>query len=160
MCSQPLRGPLFFITTPLSSTCTPVNPFYLLGNPLPFLCCGANAGPLLTLVGVKLNPLTLPTSPFPLNGPPKFMLHALLRRHYNIGCAQSDTVPSKFTHSLLAVPICVRILWLDQQHRHIANVYFITQTMMRSSEVFHWSFVHRHCRIFLIVFRLLMTRHL
>jgi hypothetical protein len=92
-CSHPF-------VTPFLSPAPPPFPHFLLAHQLtlftyleiPFLCCGANARPLLTLVGGKLNSLTLPTFPFPFNGPLKFMLHALLRRHYNIGCAQSDTI--------------------------------------------------------------------
>ncbi len=67
------------------------NPFYLFGNPsftyleIPPLCCGANSRPLLSQIGSKLNPPHPPHSPSPPSTFPPIQMHALLRRHYDIG---------------------------------------------------------------------------
>ncbi len=60
-------------------------PFYLLGNP-PVLFSWCECSSTLALVGGKLIPSALNPPPFPLNDPPQFTWHALLRRHYNIRC--------------------------------------------------------------------------
>ncbi len=73
---------------------TKLTPSYLLGNPLLVLRCKC----LSTLdPGWRdTEPPHPPLLPFPLQRSFNFILHALLRRHYNIGCAQSDTVAKAY----------------------------------------------------------------